>query len=91
MTNVTFLTYNTHLFGTWTGLPGTGWKDKDRFKAFVACLTNPAICSADIVAIQECWSSDFVKSLEKMSEVQAVYPNIYYNLDAGHVSPSNPS
>jgi hypothetical protein len=86
-TMLTALTYNTHLFGTWTGIVGTAWNDPPRFGALVPMLMN---CGADVIALQEIWSSNFVESL--VESVKSVYPTSYYDLKGkgiGH--PSNPS
>lgn len=100
------MAYNTHLFGDVVGKVGNflhalgladadvGWKDDDREDALKACLKDPQVGGgADVVSLEEFWSSTFVSNLEhgSLSEAQ-YYPNSfkYYHPTGGAVT-SNPS
>jgi endonuclease/exonuclease/phosphatase family metal-dependent hydrolase len=99
-TTITALTFNTHLFGEWTSILGTGWADQTRVQQLAPLLERSG---ADIIGLQEIWSSRFVKDGFRDSTTgQSVpglverlgdsYPNSYFDLhDVGVAHPSNPS
>lgn len=92
-TTLNVLTFNTHLFGDVVRHldPSVAFHDNDRFDALGKCLKNPDICSADIIAIQEMWSSYYVDHITQHT-VTEIYPNFYYDLKSdGMVHASNPS
>lgn len=80
MPTFTALTYNTHLFGEFTGIPGTHWQDETaRYPALSKLLTDPTFCNADIIGIQEMWSSKFVE------DIASKFPNSHYNLESPRI------
>src|SRR5689334_4339103 len=97
-TTLKVMAYNTHLFGTFAGIISriTGsdvyWQDKPtRFDALKACIKNASICGADIISIEEMWSSDLVEAITSDS-VSGLYPNSCYSLHDGRAdTASNPS
>jgi endonuclease/exonuclease/phosphatase family metal-dependent hydrolase len=99
------MAYNTHLFGDVVGKVGNflhalgladadvGWKDDDREDALKTCLKDPNTCGADVVSLEEFWSSTFVSNLEhgSLNEPQ-YYPNSFkYYHPQGDAVTSNPS
>jgi exonuclease III len=82
-TQFTAMSYNTHLFGEFTGIPGTHWQDDLRVEALAALLAS---ANADVIGIQEMWSSRYVEAIAKQ------FPSAFYDLhDPGKGAPSNPS
>lgn len=93
-TSIKVMAYNTHLFGSVVGiLSGDNWKDSQRFAALTDCIKNASVCGADIIALEEFWSSDFIEDIKKDTTLCDLYPYQYSKISHSYITegPSNPS
>jgi endonuclease/exonuclease/phosphatase family metal-dependent hydrolase len=90
-TTLNLMTFNTHLFGDVVRFfhRSVSFHDDDRFKHLCECIKDSTICSADIIAIQEMWSSKYVEHITTHT-VSKLYPTNWYHLASeGIVHASN--